>query len=175
MKAWLTSSRQCYVQRRERSGERTTDMIGESGADLAWDETLQRFSGARVWWVATSHPQRGPHTVPVWGVVVEGTPYIYGETSSRRHRDLADDARAVVHLEDGEDVLILRGQFRDAGLPTDYPAVIEAYRAKYTEPDDADSLPDVVTGGQLLRFEPDSALAWSRATDYQPVRLTPPA
>ena len=108
-------------------------MTIDSPADLTWDDILQRLSAARVWWVATSHPQRGPHTVPVWGVVVAGFAYIYGEASSRRHRDLADDARAVVHLEDGEDVLILRGEFVDAGLPTDHSTVIEAYRAKYTD------------------------------------------
>jgi hypothetical protein len=139
-------------------------------AAVSWDDVVSRLAAARVWWVCTSHPARGPHCVPTWGVVVDGVPHIFGAADSRRNRDLAADPRAVVHLESGEDVLIVRGTFVDVGSPEDNPDVCAAYRAKYAEPDDPQYLPDADPEADVhfARLEPARALTWTRDSGYQP-------
>ena len=79
----------------------------EPSSALTWDEIARRFDAARNWWVATTGPG-GPHSVPVWGVVVDGTLLFYGEEVAVRSRNLAADPRMVAHLEDGDAPLIER-------------------------------------------------------------------
>ena len=39
---------------------------------LPWSFALERLEKARNYWVATTRPDGRPHTVPVWGVLVDG-------------------------------------------------------------------------------------------------------
>lgn len=130
-------------------------------ASLQWDEVLERFDAAANWWVATAGPA-GPHAVPVWGVVVDGTLCFYGEPSTVRSRNLARDPRLVLHLESGSSVLVLHGEARVRGGAGEDPAVVAAYAAKYTDPADAEYLPDApgMAGSLLFVVEPTQALAW---------------
>ena len=57
-------------------------------------------------------------------------------------RNLAADPRVVVHLESGEDVLIVRGTAKDLGTPAQVPDAVAALSAKYTGEDDRQYLPD---------------------------------
>lgn len=128
---------------------------------LDWLEVAQRLAAAHYWWVATSGPA-GPHAVPVWGVVVDGVPWWYGEPDGVRARNLAADRRCVVHLESAEDVLIVRGTAARAGPPGEQPDVVAAYRVKYTAPDEQPFLPDdlAMAGAVLYRVTPTAALTW---------------
>jgi hypothetical protein len=133
---------------------------------LQWPEAAGRLAAARNWWVATAG-RGGPHAVPVWGVIVDGTPWFYSDPGSVRAGDLAEDPRIVVHLESGDDVLIVRGLARNAGDPTDHPAVVAAYAAKYRAEGDAEFLPGTpeMAGIVLFAVQPAVALAWTLA-DY---------
>jgi hypothetical protein len=80
---------------------------------LSWPEVAARLAAARNYWLCTTTPSGAPHAAPVWGVVTGGT-----RTSIRRAykaRNLAADPRIVVHLESGEDVVIVHGTARDLG------------------------------------------------------------
>lgn len=98
---------------------------------LQWDEVVARFGAARNWWVSTTG-RHGPHAVSVWGVAVEGVLSFYGAPTLVRSRNLAADPRLVVHLEDGEDPLILHGRAVARGLASASPDLVAAYQAKYT-------------------------------------------
>jgi len=50
-----------------------------------------------------------PHAVPVWGVWVDGALYFGTDRRSRKARNLATNQGAVVHLESGDDAVILEG------------------------------------------------------------------
>jgi len=89
-------------------------------ARLGWEEIGARFGRAAVWWLVTADRSAGPHAVPVWGVVVDGVLYCYADPASRRMRDLREDRRAVAHLEDGSDVLIVHGDLHDLGAAADH-------------------------------------------------------
>ena len=133
---------------------------------LQWAEAADRLADARNWWVATAGPD-GPHAVPVWGVVVDGGPWFYSDPGSVRAGNLARDPRIVLHLESGDDVLIVRGRADDAGDPAGHPAVVAAYARKYREDGDAEFLPGTpeMAGIVFFAVQPTSAMAWSLA-DY---------
>jgi hypothetical protein len=135
--------------------------------DLAWDEIATRLSASPVWWIATASRSAGPHSVPVWGVVVDGVALSYADPSARRVRDLAEDPRCAVHLESGSDVLIVHGSLEDAGDAAADPVAVAAYARKYAAPGDAQYLPGApqMAGVRLLALSPVRAMAW-RLDDF---------
>ncbi len=107
-----------------------------------------------------------PHAAPVWGVVTGQTLYLYSERSTVKARNVAADPRVVVHLESGEDVLIVRGVAEDIGPPATVPSVVTALAAKYTRPQDRQYLPDHDPDFDVVwAIRPRSAMAW-RLDDY---------
>lgn len=143
---------------------------------LAWSEVAERFGAARNWWVATSS-DAGPHAVPVWGVVLDGVLTFYGEDGAARSRNLLADPRAVLHLEDGDDPLILHARVVRDGVLEGREDLFAAYRAKYDEPTDAEYLPHqaAYAGTAVWVVEPLRAIAWSyvASEDWTTRRWTP--
>jgi nitroimidazol reductase NimA-like FMN-containing flavoprotein (pyridoxamine 5'-phosphate oxidase superfamily) len=124
-------------------------------------EVLEALAPAKVYWVATAGPE-GPHAAPVWGAISEGALVLFTDRRSRKARNAAGDPRAVIHLESGEEVLIVHGRLVDLGNPLAHPRAMEALSLKYHEPGEADYLPGVDSPYDLLwRLEPTRALAWS--------------
>lgn len=76
---------------------------------LPWSHVEERMSEARNYWVATTRPDGRPHVTPVWGIWADGTFYFGGEPGSRKIRNLAQNPNVSVHLESGEDVVIVEG------------------------------------------------------------------
>ena len=102
---------------------------------LPWSFALERLERAQNYWIATTRPDGRPHAVPVWGVLVEGTVYFGGGPETVWARNLARDPRVVVHLESGDEVVIIEGtairhteENTDAALLT---KIDDAYEPKY--------------------------------------------
>ena len=91
---------------------------------LPWSWADERLLAARNYWVATA----GPHASPVWGLWQDGTLLFSCGRDSRKARALAQDARLVVHLESGDDVVIVEGV---AEPETATVGDVEAYEQKY--------------------------------------------
>jgi Pyridoxamine 5'-phosphate oxidase len=133
---------------------------------MTWAEVAGRLSAARNYWLGTTSPSGAPHAAPVWGVVTGETLYLYSERSTVKARNLALDPRVVIHLESGEDVLIVRGVAEDLGAPAEVPSVVAALAAKYTRPEDRQYLPDADPAFDVVyALRPRSAMAW-RLDDY---------
>jgi Pyridoxamine 5'-phosphate oxidase len=133
---------------------------------LSWPEVAERLAAARNYWLATTTPSGAPHAVPVWGVVTGEVLYLYSERRTVKARNLAADSRVVVHLESGEDVLIVHGTAADLGTPAQVPAVIAALSAKYASADDRQYLPDADPDFDVVYgISPQSAMTW-RLADY---------
>ena len=109
---------------------------------MTWAEVAERLAAARTYWLGSTTVSGAPHAAPVWGVVTGETLYLYSERSTVKARNLAADPRVVIHLESGEDVLIVRGVAEDLGAPGAVPSVVAALAAKYTRPEDQQYLPD---------------------------------
>jgi nitroimidazol reductase NimA-like FMN-containing flavoprotein (pyridoxamine 5'-phosphate oxidase superfamily) len=133
---------------------------------MTWAEVAGRLSEARTYWLGTTTPCGAPHAAPVWGVVTGQTLYLYSERSTVKARNLAIDPRVVIHLESGEDVLIVHGAAEDLGTPAEVASVVAALAAKYTRPEDRQYLPDADPAFDVVyAVRPRSAIAW-RLDDY---------
>src|SRR6516164_4490961 len=129
---------------------------------MDWPEVAARLAASRNYWLGTTMPSGTPHAAPVWGVVAGRTLYLYSERSTVKARNIAADPRVVVHLESGDDVVIVRGTAEDLGVPAQVPALA----AKYTAPGDRQYLPDADPDFDVVyAIRPRSAMVW-RLADY---------
>jgi hypothetical protein len=120
---------------------------------LDWGWAEERLAESRNYWIVTSSEDGAPAAAPVWGVWLDGAVYFGTNPSSLKGRNLARDPRVVIHLESGDEVVILHGK---AGVSDVGDAVLDAYEKKY------DHRPPV---NRLFRLAPTRALAWLEA-DY---------
>jgi hypothetical protein len=133
---------------------------------LSWPEVAARLVAARNYWLCTTTSSGAPHAAPVWGVVTGQVLYLYSERRTVKARNLVADPRVVVHLESGEDVVIVRGTAQDLGMPAQVPDVVAALSAKYISPDDRQYLPDANPDFDVVyAISPQSAMMW-RLADY---------
>jgi len=117
------------------------------------------LKAARNYWVSSTRPDGRPHARPVWGVYVNGTVYFGGSPEVRWARNLAKNPAVVVHLESGDQVVILEGTVEkhteentSAELLTQ---IDDAYEAKY----------DMRHGTPVWQLKPHVAFAWTRFPD----------
>lgn len=124
---------------------------------LPWNHLEERMTQARNYWVGTVRPNGQPHVVPVWGVWVEGTLYFGGGPETRWSRNLAAHPQVAVHLESGDDVVILEGAVERISDPADLSVtrIDDAYEAKY----------QMRHGVPFWVLRPRLAFAWSKFPD----------
>ena len=107
---------------------------GDEGM-LTWDFVDEQMANSRNYWISTTRPDGRPHAAPVWGVWLEGGFYFGTSPNARKARNLAANPALVVHLESGDDVVILEGTA--VKLTTMSPELYEvfgtAYAAKYND------------------------------------------
>jgi len=113
----------------------------KSGSGLiSWSETTPKIAAARNYWIGTTRPDGRPHAMPVWGLWLRERFLFSTGRTSRKALNLAHGPLLVVHLESGDDVVILEGtahEVTDAQLLAEF---VEAYDRKYAfRPDPADT------------------------------------
>jgi nitroimidazol reductase NimA-like FMN-containing flavoprotein (pyridoxamine 5'-phosphate oxidase superfamily) len=126
---------------------------------VTWEWVVEQLEKARNYWVCTVRPDGRPHAVPLWGAWIEGTLYFDGHRQTRWARNLAKNPDLTVHLENGNQVVILEGTIQDIpGLDrARAEVVVAAFAAKYDYPPDVDEL---VRRG-LFAIQPAVVLAWT--------------
>src|SRR3954471_8763711 len=81
-----------------------------SGAELLpWRTSVDRLERARSYWICTTRADGRPHAAPVWGLWLDDALWFSTGRASLKARNLARDPRLVVHLESGDEVVILEG------------------------------------------------------------------
>jgi nitroimidazol reductase NimA-like FMN-containing flavoprotein (pyridoxamine 5'-phosphate oxidase superfamily) len=137
-------------------------MMAAMSEPVTWSEVAGLLAPARNFWLGTVDPAGAPHAVPVWAVAVDEAIYFYGERRSKKFRNIAANPWVVLHLESGDEVVIVRGTATDLGAPAVAPDVVAAFTTKYTLAVDRQWLPQVdPTVDVLARLEPSVALLWS--------------
>ena len=129
----------------------TTDAEGM----LSWSWAVERLAVAHNYWIATASAERGPHAMPVWGLWRDDAFVFSTGTESRKARNLAADPRVVVHLESGDEVVLLEGVAEATEATVE---VIDEYDGKY-------AFRPEVGGDGWYRVPPRRAYAW-RERDY---------
>lgn len=139
---------------------------------LPWSHVVQRLTEAKHYWLCTVRPDGRPHAVPKWAVYVNDKLYFDGSPETRHAQNIAQNPHVVVHLESGEDVVIVEGVAKESTRPTaDLAAEIaRAYTEKYAERGYAPE-PDQWDQGGLFEIELRTVIAWTQFTE-DPTRFT---
>lgn len=96
-----------------------------------WPKVTEAMHQGRSWWVHTTRPDGRPHAMPVWGVVIDRRIVFSTDPRSVKADNLAVNAAVVVHLESGDDVVIVEGTARRVSADDLPDGFVAAYEAKY--------------------------------------------
>lgn len=124
---------------------------------LPFTHAEDRLAKARNYWICTVRPDGRPHSIPVWGFWLDGAVYFGTSRATHKARNLAHNPALSIHLESGDDVVILEGRAIEVDLsdkPT-FKKLDAASRAKYNMP--LMVVPDSV----LYSVRPRVVLAWT--------------
>ncbi|WP_030678955.1 pyridoxamine 5'-phosphate oxidase family protein [Streptomyces rimosus] len=72
-------------------------------------ETLDRLATDRDVWVATAHPDHGPHQIPLWFSWDTQAVWVCTSATSATVRNVRKDPRVRLSLPDTFDVVLLQG------------------------------------------------------------------
>ena len=127
----------------------------DASAPRDWSVVTAKLAVARNYWVTSASADGRPHAAPVWGLWFEGALCLSTGTESRKGRNLAARPDVIVHLESGDDVVLIDGVIEPMTDPTTLARFADAYHAKYAfRPDPA------ATGSVYLRVRPRAVLTW---------------
>lgn len=129
---------------------------------LSWAEVEIRLRTSRHYWLATVRPDGTPHSVPRWGVWLDGQFYYDGAPTTRHVRNLERNPACTLTLESGTEVVIVEGQSTATRAePDDLGARLavayEKYHPEYAPTRGAWAAEH---GGGLRVITPCRALAW---------------
>ena len=96
-------------------------------AQLPWAWAAHRLAVARNYWIATTRPDGRPHPRPVWGIWMQEA--FYFSTGSLAASNIAHGSEITVHLESGDEVVIVEGTAEEV---TDM-ALRESFARLYVE------------------------------------------
>ncbi|HEX2907720.1 MAG TPA: pyridoxamine 5'-phosphate oxidase family protein [Phototrophicaceae bacterium] len=131
---------------------------------LPWSYVVERMTTARNYWIVTARPDGTPHAVPVWGVWLDNALYFDTDPATRTGRNFKLNPAATVHLESGDEVVIIDGRIEGMSDQTVLKRLRRLYKIKYegkkesdfADQDDKAAEPD--HGMFVLR--PQVVLAW---------------
>ncbi|MBI3978232.1 MAG: pyridoxamine 5'-phosphate oxidase family protein [Chloroflexi bacterium] len=126
-----------------------------TGGMIPWGAVADRLASARNYWIGTTCPDGRPHAAPVWAVWLDDALSFATDLSSRKGRNLAARPEVVVHLESGDDVVILEGAVEAVREPSELARFADAYEAKYAFRPHVD-----VPAPGVFRLRPRVAYAW---------------
>ena len=127
--------------------------FAEQGLGLfPWVKVREQMEIARNYWVATVRPDERPHAAPVWGIWVDDTFYFSTGRESRKTKNLTENPAIVVHLESGDDVIIIEGSVTTVTDEAMLAHLDTVYKAKYQV--------DLMKEEPVFAVRPQTAYAW---------------
>lgn len=133
----------------------------ELDGTLSWSWAVERLTQARNYWFSTTRPNGRPHAMPAWAVWLDDAIYFDGSPETRRGKNLAENSAIVIHLESGDEVVVLEGDAHLAGKPDRAFAerLAAALGAKYGPM--YVPTPDTWDEGGLYVMRPKVAFGWN--------------
>jgi hypothetical protein len=130
------------------------------GTFIEWAHVIDRLTTAEGYWLGTVTPDVRPHVVPIWGCFVAGDLYLEtGAPGTIKNRNLRGNRNVFVHLDDVNDVVLIRGTAVEISPSPELGAALAvAMSGKY---DGYDPTPDSWDNGGMWRIEPTSVIAWT--------------
>ena len=131
---------------------------GEEGL-LPWEWAEERLAVAHNYWLATTRRDGRPHAMPIWGVWLDGAFYFSTGGSSAKARNIDANPAVVVHLESGDETVIVEGVAEVVADRDATARVNDVYEPKYGWRVDGPE------GSRLYAVRPRRAYAWAER-DY---------
>ena len=122
---------------------------------LPWSHAEERLVRSRNYWICTSRPDGRPHSIPVWGFWHEGALYFGTHRDTRKAKNIARNPNVSVHLESGDDVVILEGRAEEVDQKALAKQLDGVSRKKYGMP------MMVMPENMAFRVRPRIVLAWT--------------
>ena len=123
---------------------------GSGGELLPWSWAAERLERARNYWISTTRADGRPHAAPVWALWLDDAVWFSTVAGSQKARNMARDARIVVHLESGDETVILEGGVQEVLADERFA---DLYEQKY------DYRPEV--GSTVYVLRPRVGQTWS--------------
>lgn len=121
-------------------------------------DVFGRINDARSWWIVSVRPDARPHAAPVWGLALDEAIIFSSGPSATKSRNMAANPNVIVHLESGDEVVIVEGAVQvltHAELPDGYA---DTYNTKYeVELDFTDP------GFRFYQVIPSKIMAWDES------------
>lgn len=130
---------------------------------LAWATVEARLQPALHYWLASVRPDGTPHSVPRWGVWIDGRFWYDGAPTTRHTRNVEVNPAVTLTLESGTEVVIVEGRSEATRADADgfgarlSEAFVKYADSGYSPGPDSWSAED---GGGLRVITPSRALAW---------------
>ncbi|MGZ4814582.1 MAG: pyridoxamine 5'-phosphate oxidase family protein [Terriglobales bacterium] len=124
---------------------------------VPWTFAEEHLSKSHNYWICSTRPDGRPHSAPVWGIWLDGAFYFSTDPASRKGRNLQANPAISVHVESGDEPVILEGRVEVVELDKKVDA---AYAAKYKMHLIGFPGPMVI-----FRLRPKTVLAW-REKDF---------
>jgi PPOX class probable F420-dependent enzyme len=128
---------------------------GSGSERLPWSWAVERLAAARNYWICTTRPDGRPHAVPVWGLWLEDAVWFSTARDSQKGRNLARNPALTIHLESGDETVILEGDAEEVRDRESLERFADAYDAKYDYRPDASG-----DGSPVYLLRPRAALTW---------------
>ena len=123
---------------------------------IAWERVEEQLRTKRNYWVGSTRPDGRPHAMPVWGVWLDGALYFSTDPHSRKGRNLAANPQVVIHLESGDDVVILEGRV----VKMTDASILERADAAYYSKYQFHLAGELAAPGLVYQLRPRAAFAW---------------
>ena len=131
-------------------------------SEVTWEHVEKRMRESLNYWMCSVRPNGRPHVVPRWGAYLDGKFYYDGSPETRHARNIVENPYVTLHLESGNDVIIMDGTSQPAGKPAPEFAqrLSDALSAKYKS-EGYTPKPNQWDEGGLYVFTPRQCIAWT--------------
>src|SRR5689334_8486388 len=128
---------------------------------MKWSNVEKQLAASHNYWICTVRSDGRPHAMPVWGFYADGCVYFGTGRTTIKAKNIARNPNIVVHLESGNDAVILECKVEEQ------PLADSAFRKRMDELSVRKyKMPlMVVPESVLFRAEPKVVLAW-REKDF---------
>jgi PPOX class probable F420-dependent enzyme len=127
---------------------------------LAWPRVERRLQNAENYWVGTTRPDGRPHAMPVYGIWRDNAFWFATGRHSVKGRNISANPQVVVHLESGDDVVILEGTASEVNDPGHVAQILPHLAGKYGIQPEEMTVDDPDSDAALYLVRPKTVQAW---------------
>jgi len=131
---------------------------------IPWRTVDLTLRATRSAWIATTRPDGRPHAMPLWFWWDGRSAYFITQRSTQKARNLAHRPWAVIHVGDGDDVVILEGPVEIVDDRIELEAIDAGYAEKYVAPESGERATIFNDGDDCYRLRVEHAMAWIYGT-----------